>query len=179
MGMRTTPVTAAAALTITGLLLAGCGTSSSDASQALDGPLVGPSLAGFDPCSALSQSDLQHVGVTEPGEPVDENGEVGCEFRGDDDFLLRITKAETTDLDAWSQRRGEFSGFESNQVGSRPGLRAVPVGSPESTWCRQIVAAGTGTVSVEIKYNAETGPAGAETCAKAIEIAQVLEPTLP
>lgn len=178
MDMRTTPVTAAA-LAITGLLLTGCATAGDNTPESEAEPLVGPSLAGFDPCSALSQSDLQHVGVTEPGEQVDENGEVGCDFRGDDEFLLRISKAEGTDLAGWEQQRGGFSGFEPNSVGARPGISAVPSGSPEFTWCRQIIAAGDGSVSVEIKYNAETGPADAETCAKALEIAQVLEPNLP
>lgn len=179
MGMRTTPVTAAAAVVLTGLLLTGCATSEDDAPAPEEEPLVGPTLAGFDPCAVLSQSDLQHVGVTAPGEQADENGEVGCNFRGDDEFLLRISKAETTDLDAWQQQRGGFSSFEPNTVGTRPGISAVPSGSPEFSWCRQIVAAGEGSVSVELKYNADTGPADPETCAKALEIAQVLEPNLP
>ncbi|RKT84056.1 Protein of unknown function [Saccharopolyspora antimicrobica] len=179
MDMRTTPVTAAAALALTGLLLSGCATADSDAPASEAEPLVGPSLAGFDPCSALSQSDLQHVGVTQPGEQVDENGEIGCDFRGDDEFLLRISKAETTDLASWERQRGVFSSFEPNAVGAREGISAVPAGAPEFSWCRQIIAVGDGSVSVEIKYNADTGRADPETCAKALDIAQVLEPALP
>ncbi|MDA3645832.1 DUF3558 domain-containing protein [Saccharopolyspora indica] len=175
--MRTTPVTAAAALALAGLLLSGCAGGDAPTSEAE--PLVGPSLAGFDPCSALSQSDLQHVGVTEPGEQVDENGEIGCDFRGDDEFLLRISKAETTDLAGWERQRGVFSSFEPNSVGARRGISAVPAGAPEFSWCRQIIAVGDGSVSVEIKYNADTGRADPETCAKALDIAQVLEPALP
>ncbi|MDA3624888.1 DUF3558 family protein [Saccharopolyspora sp. WRP15-2] len=177
--MRTTPVTAAAALAVTGFLLTGCGTSSDHgAHPGDDEPFVGPSLAAFDPCSALSQSDLQHVGVTAPGEPVDENGEVGCDFRGDDEYLLRISKAEQTDLAAWKAQRGGFNAFQPNQVGTHPGISAVPSGA-EFSWCRQIVGAGDGSVSVEIKYTAENGPADAETCDKALQVAQVLEPNLP
>lgn len=180
--MRTTRFTAAAVGAAAGLLLAGCSASDNTASQTPSTQNAEQSsLAGFDPCSVLSQPELQHYGVSQPGEPVDQGiGEPGCSFKADGGaYLLTIYKAEKSDRTYWEQRRGNFGVFESNQVGSHQGIKAIEHGAVGQGGCRQIIESGGGSVSVDITFRSDKIESDDATCAKAMEIAQVVEPKLP
>ncbi|SFS43734.1 Protein of unknown function [Saccharopolyspora flava] len=168
-----TLVTAAAAA----LLLAGC----SGGSETGGAPAPAPEnkLAGFDPCTVLSDSELQAFGASGPGEPVDQGvGEPGCDFDAGD-YILTVYKAEGNGLDYWEGQRSKFGIFEPNKVGSSNGIKAVTSGSQGQGICRQIIEAGGGTVSVSVGYSADKIPSDDATCTKAMEIAQVVEPKLP
>jgi uncharacterized protein DUF3558 len=180
VGMRTTRVVAVGALAVAGLFLAGCGGSGGgEAASPTTGQSSGPSLAGFDPCTVLSQQELQAFGVTEPGEVVDQGlGEVGCEFdAGGGDYLLTIYKAERSDRAYWEQRRDNFGVFEENQVGSHAGIATITKGSMGHGICSQVIESGSGSVLVNITLSA--GKKDGDPCAKALEIARVVEPKLP
>ena len=175
--MRKSRIAVAGALAA-GALLAGCGATGG--SPAPSEQPAGPSpLAAMDPCNVVPANELQRLGVTEPGEAVDEGiGEPGCDFSAED-YLLTIYKAEKNDLAYWEGQKGKFGIFEPNQVGSHKGIKAVLTGSMGSGLCRQIVETGGGSVSVAVKYNSDKNPGDEATCAKAMEIAQVVEPGLP
>lgn len=176
--MRTTRAVVAAAAVATGVLLSGCGATGG--TPAPSEQPAGPSpLAALDPCTIVPTSELQAFGVTEAGEPVDQGvGEPGCDFMTDD-MLLTIYKAEKSDLAFWEGQKNKFGIFEPNQVGSHKGIKAVLTGSQGAGLCRQIMESGGGSVSVAVKYNADKNPGDEATCAKAMEIAQVVEPKLP
>ncbi|GAA0510065.1 hypothetical protein GCM10011581_42620 [Saccharopolyspora subtropica] len=179
--MRTTRVTAVAALTVTGLLLGGCGgPRGAEAPSSTNQPPTNETsaLASLDPCTVLPQAELQSIGVTKPGEFVDQGtGESGCDFNAGD-FLLTIYKAEKDDLSYWRGQRDNFAVFEPNQVGSRNGIKAVTKGSEGQGLCRQIMESGGGSVSIAITYRADKIQ-GNDPCAKALEIARLVEPKLP
>ncbi|WP_093267661.1 DUF3558 family protein [Saccharopolyspora shandongensis] len=165
-----------------GLLLAGCSPSGNTGVQAPNTQDAGQSsLTGFDPCAVLSQQELQHYGVSEPGEFEDQGiGEPGCTFKADGgDYLLTIYKAEKSDRAYWEQRRGNFGVFESNQIGSHQGIKAIEEGSVGLGGCRQIIESGGGSVSVDITVHADKIQSDEATCGKATEIAWVVEPKLP
>ncbi|MGP4015351.1 DUF3558 family protein [Saccharopolyspora sp. 5N708] len=180
--MRTTRVAVAGVLATAGLVLAGCGGTggSGDPSASSESQPAGPSpLAAVDPCTVVPQDDLQAFGVTGPGEAVDQGvGEPGCDFDAGD-FILTIYKAEQDDLSYWEGQKSKFSIFERNQVGPREGIKAVTTGSQGTGMCRQIIEAGGGSVSVALNYDSDKAPSDETTCAKAMEIAQVVEPKLP
>ncbi|SEG95447.1 Protein of unknown function [Saccharopolyspora kobensis] len=136
-------------------------------------------MAGFDPCTALSESDLQSYGVTKPGEPVDQGiGETGCDFKTDD-FLLTVYKSDESDMAYWEGRKDRFGIFETNRVGSHEGIKTATKGSAGLGMCTQIVLAGSGSISVQINYSSDKNQGNDVACAKAMEIAQVVEPKLP
>ncbi|QRK89488.1 DUF3558 domain-containing protein [Saccharopolyspora erythraea] len=175
--MRTTRTTVAAVLASAGLLLAGCGGPSAGPTPTSEGPKE-PGLANFDPCTALSAEQLQAQGVEAPGAPVDQGvGEVGCDFDSED-LVLTLLKADGRDLSYWEGRRNNFDKFENNQVASRRGISGVAAGGMGQGVCRQIVEAGGGSVIAQVTYSSDQIQ-GNDPCAKALEIAQQIEPKLP
>lgn len=178
VGMATNRVVLASALVTAGALVAGCGMTGG--SPEPSSQPAGPSpLASLDPCNVVSPSDLARFGVTGPGEFVDQGvGEPGCDFEAND-FLMTIYKAEKDGLAYWEARKSKFGTFEPNQVGSRKGIKAVSTGSQGTGMCSQIMESGGGSVSVAVNYDSDAKPNDEATCAKAMEIAQVVEPKLP
>ncbi|MEV6233714.1 DUF3558 family protein [Saccharopolyspora shandongensis] len=180
--MRTTRIAVTGALAAAGLLLAGCGGTgggNSPSTTEQSQPAKPSALASVDPCTVVPPDELKSFGVTKPGKFVDQGiGEPGCDFKTGD-YLLTIYKAENSDLAYWQGRRDNFGIFEPNKVGSHEGIKAVTRGSVGQGLCRQIIAAGGGSVSVAIKYDADKIQSDDATCAKAMEIAQVVEPKLP
>lgn len=178
VGMHITRSVTASLLVAAGFLLAGCGSGESGTPAPAPQP-AGPSpLASFDPCQALSPSELEPLGVEPEGEPVDQGiGEPGCRHRGDP-FYVAVYKSEENGLDYWEGQRSNFGVFEPNQVGTRQGIRFVNTGSQGQGICNQVIEAGGGTVSVQVKYRADKIE-GSDPCSKALEIAQQVEPKLP
>ncbi|WP_170210256.1 DUF3558 family protein [Saccharopolyspora antimicrobica] len=179
--MRTTRLAVAVVGTAVGLLLAGCSTGGAGGGSVE--PTTAPEpenvLASVDPCTVLSPDELQQLGVTEPGEPVDQGiGEVGCDFDADG-FAFAIYKGETDSIDYWHGQRDKFAIFEENKVGSRNGIKQVTKGAVGQSLCSQVIEVGSGSVSVQFGYDADKKQSDEATCAKAMEVAEVVEPKLP
>ncbi|QUH06460.1 DUF3558 domain-containing protein [Saccharopolyspora erythraea] len=175
--MRTTRTTVAAVLASAGLLLAGCGGPSAGPTPTSDGPQES-GLANFDPCTALSAEQLQAQGIEAPGEPVDQGiGEVGCDFDGQE-MVLTLLKADGRNLSYWEERRSNFDKFDKNQVASRQGISGIAAGGMGQGVCRQILEAGGGSIIAQVTYSSDAVQ-GNDPCAKALEIAQQIEPKLP
>lgn len=179
MGMPTTRASAAAALVVAGLLASGCSGGPGAGESEPISTSAQASLAGFDECNALSESELRSIGVSGPGTRVDQGiGEPGCEFEGDK-FVLTVYKAEDDDRGYWERRRDNFERFENNRVGSHDGAQTVTKGSGGLGMCSQMIFAGGGTVSAAVAYEAGEAPSDDETCDQATEIAKLIEPKLP
>ncbi|WP_344680109.1 DUF3558 domain-containing protein [Saccharopolyspora taberi] len=176
MRTRTTRSTATAVLVGAGLLVAGC---TGGGEQSPPPPTSENGLASFDPCAGVPQEVLQSIGATEPGEPVDQGiGEQGCEFSGSE-LVLAVYKGQSATLEYWEGQRGNFAVFEPNQVGSRKGIKQITKASSGSgSLCTQVVEAGGGSISVQVNLDADKVE-GNDPCAKALEIAQRIEPKLP
>lgn len=127
----------------------------------------------------LSAEELQQFGVTEPGEPVDQGiGEQGCDFDTDTSGFT-IYKGETDSIAYWQGQRDKFAIFEENKVGSSNGIKQVTKGAVGQSLCSQVIEVGSGSVSVQFGYDADKKQSDEATCAKAMEIAQVVETKLP
>ncbi|GAB3294930.1 hypothetical protein GCM10027563_35940 [Parasphingorhabdus pacifica] len=130
----------------------------------------------FDPCKVFSDAELQRYGVTEPGELVDQGlGEQGCDYSADG-FLVTVYKGEEQDAEYWQGRRDNFDVFESNQVGAHQGISMVT--SAGEGVCSQMIESGGGSVSVSVTLDSDKIE-GNDPCAKAMEIAELIEPKLP
>ncbi|MEU6262143.1 DUF3558 family protein [Saccharopolyspora shandongensis] len=159
--------------------LAGCSGPDGKETPSKSAEPTSSGLASFDPCTALAPEKLQAQGLNAPGDPVDQGiGESGCEFDGSE-FLLSVLKGENSSLSYWEGRRANMGVFEPNQVGSRPGIKMISAGSVGQGICSQVIEAGNGSVSVQVTYSANKKQSDDATCAKALEIAQVVEPKLP
>lgn len=170
--MRTTRFVAAVAVVAAGSVLAGCsgGGSGGQAGQ----PAPQNVLAGFDPCTIEPQA----LGAASPGEPVDDgSGEQGCEFDADDS-IVAVYKGENDSLQFWEGQRDRFGVFEPNQVGGRKGIKQISKGASGRGICSQVLEVGSGSVSVQVNSSSDQ-PNDEATCAKAMEIAQAVEPKLP
>lgn len=175
LGMVVKRVAAASALGVAAVVLAGCGGAANEAPPPSPPPNV---LAGLDPCALLSGQELASFGFAEPGEFIDQGvGEQGCEFDSEA-FMLSLYKSEEGNRAYWDERRDNFSVFEPNQVGDRQGLKLVTHGAVGLGICHQTVFAGPGSVSVQVTSGGES-PEGVDACAKAMEIAEVVESRLP
>ncbi|MDA3625057.1 DUF3558 domain-containing protein [Saccharopolyspora sp. WRP15-2] len=174
--MRTTRVAAVAAAGIATLLLSACsggqtGGNPETTSAASSG------LAGFDPCTALSSSELQNLGVSGESKPYNKQGEVGCDYEGDD-LLLTVLKAEGRDLAAWEGRRNNFDSLTKNDVGGRQGLQGIALGGTGQGVCNQFVDAGKDSLDIVVVLESDRVK-DTDPCAKALEVAQVVEQKLP
>ncbi|WP_211212896.1 DUF3558 domain-containing protein [Actinopolyspora mortivallis] len=177
--MRTTHTALLGTLAAVGMLLAGCGGGpDSETHPTASAPPSEPTLANFDPCTALTPTELDQVGIEDSGERVDnEYGSSGCDFPAEN-FLFTIYKNSGEDMSTWDSRRNNFAEYERNRVGDRAGRSAVVNGAQGQGLCRQIMAAAQGSVSVVVKYDADQIQ-GNDPCTKAKEIAETIEPRLP
>ncbi|WP_433870273.1 DUF3558 family protein [Saccharopolyspora sp. CA-218241] len=167
-------LTAAAA----GLLLAGCSGGSSAPEGNPPSSEATNVLQNFDPCTVLTPEEIQSFGASPEGEPSDLGlGETGCDFDGEV-FDFGILKAPESDQAYWEGQKNNFDRFEPNQVGSHAGFSGISTGGAGQGVCSQMMYVGSGTVTVDVTYRSDT-MAGADPCAKAMEIAQAVEPKLP
>ncbi|MGW1679055.1 DUF3558 family protein [Saccharopolyspora sp. NPDC002376] len=178
VGMRTKRLVVAATGVAAGLVLAGCSTPVGDVTptKQQESPNV---LAGVDPCKILSAEDVQAFGVSDPGEPVDQGiGEQGCDYSADD-LAFTVYKAEDHDRGYYESRKDNIAVYEPNKVGSRDGIKQITKGSTGQGVCNQVIEVGSGSALVQVSYSADKIPSDDETCAKAMEIAKVVESKLP
>lgn len=179
--MRRTRSTAVAVALAAGFLLAGCtgGTGGGETTPTSE-ETKSSALAGFDACTVLSPEELQSFGV-DPNDKEDSDqglGDVGCNYMGDP-FILGLTKAEGDDLASWQQKKDNFDKLEPNTVAGRQGLVGITKGSTGKGVCRQILEAGSGSVTVQVAYkDPETGKTN-DPCADATRVAETVAPKLP
>jgi hypothetical protein len=175
VAMGTTRTAAIAAIAAaSGLVLAACGGSKGASAPASAAPSQSAAFAGFDACKVMTSDELQAYGLKlDEHEPVNQQGDAGCNWPGGQ-FGLSLSKSNH-DLSYWeSAKRGNFAQLQPNQVGSRRGLSGVVAGGQGNGTCEEIVDAGGGSVTVQIADFTSGDP-----CAKALEIAQKIEPKLP
>lgn len=160
-----------------GLFLAGCSGSGSSGAPAPEPEA--DLLAGFDPCTVLSPEEIQSFGASPQGEPADQGlGEAGCDFKGGD-FNFGLLKASDGNEAYWQGQRSQFDKFTPNQVSDRAGFSGISAGGAGQGVCSQFMYVGKGSVIVDVTYRSDKMPGDEATCAKAMEIAQVVEPKLP
>jgi Protein of unknown function (DUF3558) len=173
VGMHTTRTAAIAALAAAGgFLLAACGGSKGAPVPPPTAPQSSAALVGFDACKVLTSDELQAYGVkSDEQDPLNQQGDVGCTWPGKP-FSLGLAKSNNG-LSYW-QSQGNFAQVHPNQVGARNGLSGIVNGSQGQGDCEEIVDAGGGSVTVQVGDFKSGDP-----CAKALEIAQKIEPKLP
>lgn len=158
-------------------VLGGCG-------QGISGEPVEPSvdptssdLAGFDPCAALSDAEVQVLGFRpESREQTETLGLVGCSYYGPPNSVLgslSVNKDPETVGD-YARRGDTFGGFRKNTVAGR--LAAQVQVTDNNTDCTQMVNAGSGTVQVDWSIR-ESG--AMDPCVEALRVMQMIEPELP
>jgi Protein of unknown function (DUF3558) len=165
-------VAGAVAAGLATLVLAGCAGPTVSGTPS---PASGPTSAAIEsvlPCTLLTQQELQQQGQPVQGAPYDTAGETGCSFHGQD-FGLDLGKAKDG-LNYFTKRAKQFVSLKENSVNGRSGVQIII--SHTGRECTQVMAVGTGDVTVGISYN--FGHQG-DPCAKVMEIAQLIEPRLP
>ncbi|WP_229680381.1 DUF3558 family protein [Saccharopolyspora thermophila] len=136
-------------------------------------------LTSFDPCTVLSSQEIQSFGASPEGKPSDLGlGEVGCDFDGDE-FDFGVLKASNHDEAYWQGQRTQFDEFTPNQVGGHQGFVGIELSGKGQGVCTQVMYVGKGSVIVDINYRSDKIPSDEATCAKAMEIARLVEPKLP
>ncbi|MFC0544238.1 DUF3558 domain-containing protein [Kutzneria chonburiensis] len=131
------------------------------------------SLNKLDPCTLLTTQELQQYQVRTKGEPLNSSDEQGCGFLGSPDSLSRginLTKSKDSVADYVSRKDG-YVKFATNTVNGRDAAQ-VQI-SKSNTECSQIIAVGSGTVSVAV-----TSDKSGDPCGDALQIAKVVEPRL-
>ncbi|TDD89736.1 DUF3558 domain-containing protein [Saccharopolyspora karakumensis] len=177
VGMRKTRI-GAVLLAGFAVTVGGCSSAGGGAQQGAPEPALNV-LASVDPCQVLGEQDLQALGVSAPGEPLDQGiGEKACEFSGDA-LDLSVVKGEQSSLAYWEGRRSNMAVFETNKVGQRDGAKMISTASVGNGVCSQAIFVGQGSVSIQVTTSSASYQNDEATCAKAMEIAQVAEKKLP
>nr|WP_157405550.1 DUF3558 domain-containing protein [Actinopolyspora halophila] len=164
-------------------MVAGCGPGglAGDASGGASGETSGakPSgevLAGVDPCGILSDAELNSFGLSTSGELTDTMPwRPKCYYEGEP-VSLSISKNTRHTVDS-SEKRDAWAEFERLKVNGRSAARAITEGSTQSRACDVMFDAGQGMIQVrtqEIRL-----PDDVDECAKALEIAEKVEPNVP
>ncbi len=133
-----------------------------------------------DPCTVLSDAELARLGMQpETRRIVHELDAIGCGWRGQP-FGLTLTTNPDTIAD-YRERKDDpvFVSFAENQVNDRPGVQTQVALSGEE--CGQVVGTGSGVLSVGVRLSGRARVDGvqADPCAKALQIAELIEPRIP
>ncbi|WP_223208096.1 DUF3558 family protein [Actinopolyspora erythraea] len=168
-----TAVTGAALLGMTGC---SPGDITEDSSETTGAKPSDEVLAGVDPCGLLSDEELKSFGLETRGEPRSElPWAPGCYYAGEP-VTARLEK-NTRQTVASSEKRSVWASFDRTQVNGRAAASAVPNGATEARACVLMFDAGQGLIQVqtqEIRL-----PDDVDECAKALEIAEKVEPNVP
>lgn len=175
VGMRKTRLLTPVVLAGIAVAIAGCGSGSGG--QATPEPPANL-LASVDPCQSLGAPELQAQGAA-PGEPTEGGvGETACDFSGDA-FDITVLKGDQQSMAYWDGQRSNMGVFEQNKVGQSDGVKMISRSGVGQGVCSQAIVVGQGSVSVQVTYDSDKNPGDEATCAKAMEIAQAVEPKLP
>lgn len=168
-----------AALGVALIALGGCGAQVTGAPSVSGGSGAASSaLASFDPCTVLSDAELQALGFRpETRDPIDELGQEGCGFlalRDSPVLGVRLEKDLEETVADYAARSETFDSFQENEVNGRPGAALEVV--DDGVECTQLVNAGSGTVAVGWQYDR---PGPDDPCAEALRVMQMIESALP
>ena len=133
----------------------------------------GSPLDGMEPCELLSQTELDDLGIA-GGEEADFGDSPGCEWAKTGDFGILVglnldIGADEADLQGATPKPisvGSHDGFRVEAQGGFEGSCAVLVVTSESSF-------------VDISATANGGGDTSKACAKATDVAELIEPKLP
>lgn len=177
----------AVAVTIVGILAAGCGaqtgvqTGAQTTGAPTPAPPAPPAVAnanGVDMCTILSAPELTALGVQVGTRTSFNNaGVVGCRWRGES-FTLSLERDNSTLAGYQAHRQDpKFFNFMDNTVNGRAGAHFGVV--PNGSQCVQLIDGGSVSLSVSVAVPAKTSAPPIDPCAEALRIAQLIEPRLP
>ncbi|MBV9730322.1 MAG: DUF3558 family protein [Pseudonocardiales bacterium] len=164
----------AVAVTIMGLLAAGCG---AQVSQAPAPPAVADA-SRVNMCTILTGAELTALGVQlDTRKRFNEAGVVGCRWLGKP-FTLSLERDNAT-LAGYQAHRHDpkYVSFVDNTVNSRAGARLGV--DPHGSQCAQLIDGGSVSLSVSVAVPSNLNPPPIDPCAEALRIAQMIEPRLP
>lgn len=157
------------------LAIAGCSGGSADSPKTGEPSASGGALANLDTCQIMKPDQLRKAGLPQKGERVELfDFEPGCGYNGDIASVSIAKNAEKT-LKSYEDQTN-WKSFERIQLKGRPAARAL---SAQATgdMCTMMLAAGKGVVVVGAM--ASDPRAEFDGCAKAREVAKMIEPNLP
>ena len=133
-----------------------------------------------DPCTLITKQELQRWDITSQRQPVNDVGEIGCQWSSPTKIVALIKGKEG--LDFFDRKAAVFINYARNTVNGRSGARLQ--GSPTNTECSEVMAVGTGYVSVDVYFKVRQGADAngrypGDPCGDAMAIATVIEPRLP
>jgi hypothetical protein len=169
----------AVAVTIAGLLAAGC--SNPESKAPAPAPPAPPAVADagkVDMCAILSDSELAGLGVqVNTRKSFNTAGVIGCRWRGKS-YTLSLERDNST-LAGYRPHRNDphFVNFQDNTVNGRAGAH---FGVDKSgSQCAQLIDGGSASLSVSVAVSHNVTPSPVDPCAEALRIAQMIEPRLP
>ncbi|MBP2181988.1 DUF3558 domain-containing protein [Amycolatopsis magusensis] len=133
-----------------------------------------PGQAGLDPCTLLSSAERSTVGLTSVGEPKAIGSARTCDWTEAGTFGLAISVDESKGL---ADLRTEKRSARQIEVGGREGLKVADAKADDGT-CAVLLGAGeSASVQIDVSNTTFTGTEAA--CARADEVAGLVEPKLP
>jgi Protein of unknown function (DUF3558) len=166
----------AVAVTIAGLLAAGCSSQQSKAPP--PAPPVVADAGKVDMCAVLSDSELAGLGLqVNTRKNFDTAGVIGCRWRGKS-YTLSLERDNST-LAGYRAHRNDphFVNFQDNTVNGRAGAHFGV--DKNGTQCAQLIDGGSAALSVSVAVPNNVTPPPVDPCAEALRIAQMIEPRLP
>jgi len=164
------------AVTITGVLAAGCSSQVSRVSQPPSPKVVDAS--DINMCTILSDSELSTFGVrASTRKSFNKAGVVGCRWQGKS-YTLSMERDNST-LAGYRAHRNDpnFLNFADNTVNGRAGSHFGV--DKNGSQCAQLVDGGSASLSVSVAVPRTVTPPPVDPCAEALRIAQMIEPRLP
>jgi hypothetical protein len=174
----------AVAVTVVGVLAAGCGAQTGTPTGAQTGaqtPAAPPAVAnanGVDMCTILTGPELTASGARlDSRTSFNKSGVVGCRWQGKS-FTLSLERDNATLAGYQANRQDpKLFNFMDNTVNGRAGARFGV--DPRGSQCAQLIDGGSVSLSVSVAVPANASTPPTDPCAKALRIAQMIEPRLP
>jgi hypothetical protein len=168
----------AVAVTIVGVLAAGCGAQTGAQTPAPPAPPAVANANGVDMCTILTDPELTALGARlDSRTSFNKAGVVGCRWQGKS-FTLSLERDNATLVGYQAHRQDpKFFNFMDNTVNGRAGAHFGV--DPRGSQCAQLVDGGSVSLSVSVAAPANVSPPSIDPCAEALRIAQMVEPRLP
>ncbi len=170
----------AVAVTIVGVLAAGCG-AQTGAQTPRPAPPAPPAVAnanGVDMCTILTDPELTASGARlDTRTSFNKAGVVGCRWQGKS-FTLSLERDNATLAGYQAHRQDpKFFNFMDNTVNGRAGAHFGVV--PNGSQCAQLIDGGSVSLSVSVAVPSNVSPPPIDPCAEALRISQMIAPRLP